>query len=276
MRRELAGLAGLLAAEVAGLVVLLRLGGPSGMAIGWADLRGWVAAAAPADAVVAVLRVAGLGCGGWLLLTTLACTATRLAGSRRGWPVLERLTLPLVRRLADRAVAVVLATSGVAGGAAGAAEPVPVLVPPGAQTAAVERADGAVPVLVPPGAQVVVPQELAAGASGDAPAGVSEPSPGARAPGTTARVPREVDVRVVAEGDHLWGIARALLVAARGTGAPAPSGREVHARWLTLLEANAGRLSSGDPDRIFAGEELLVARESEPPAHTGTADPDGA
>jgi hypothetical protein len=259
-RRDTAGFAGLLAAEAAGLVALARLGARPGMAIGWADPGRWLASAAPADAVIAVLRLVGLACAGWLLVTTLAYAGARMLRSQRRWSLLERMTLPVVRRLADRAVAVVLATSSVTGGAAWAAEPV--LVPPGAQAVTVEQ----------PAADA--PQDVPAETADGVVTGV--PALGRRPAGRAAQgTPSDGSVWVVAEGDHLWGIARELLVAERVTGAPAPSDREVHARWLTLLAVNADRLSSGDPDRIFPGEELLVAREPAPLTPPGTADPHG-
>lgn len=265
-RRDLAGLAGLLAAEAAALVALVRLGARDELAVPLAGLRGWITTAAPADAVVAALRIIGLGCAGWLLLSTLAYTGTRLARVRAGRGVLDRMTLPVIRRIADRAVAVVLATSGVwgvPGGAAWAADPV--LVPPGAQVTVLEDAADD-PVLAPPGARVTVVED--AGDEASAPAGAAAiPSP-TPVPGAGS----DADVWVVAPGQHLWGIARSLLDAERASGAGPPTDREVHARWLELLEANVDRLASGDPDRIHPGEELLTGREPGILAPPGAAD----
>jgi hypothetical protein len=56
----------------------------------------------------------------------------------------------------------------------------------------------------------------------------------------------------VAEGQTLWTIARDQL--ARGSGEP--TNQEVTEYWAKVVEANQGRLESGDPDVIYPGEEI--------------------
>lgn len=216
-RHGIGPLLGLLAVEAAAFIALLRLGRVASLAMPVADLGGWLVLAPPADAVVAVLRLVALTASGWLLASTLVYTATGML--RRRSALLGRLTLPLVRRVADRAVALVLVTSGMGGTALAATE------------------------LVPPGAHSVTGE----------PAPAPAPAPGGDVATSTQGWQR---AWVVAEGQHLWGIARALLEEERPS--EAPTDREVHARWIALLEANADGFVSGDPDLIHPGEVLDV------------------
>ncbi len=61
-------------------------------------------------------------------------------------------------------------------------------------------------------------------------------------------------------GDHLWAIAGKRLTEVRGQ---TPDEGE-HARyWVRLVDANRGRIRSGDPDLIFPGE-VIELPEVEP------------
>jgi nucleoid-associated protein YgaU len=59
-------------------------------------------------------------------------------------------------------------------------------------------------------------------------------------------------------GDNLWAIARERLAAARSGGSGEPTNREVAEYWMRVVEANRGRLRSGDPDLIYPGEEVIL------------------
>ncbi|MEA3055784.1 MAG: resuscitation-promoting factor RpfA, partial [Actinomycetota bacterium] len=67
-------------------------------------------------------------------------------------------------------------------------------------------------------------------------------------PRTSTVAPAEV---VVAAGDHLWGIAERTLEQRLGR---APNDAEIAPYWSKLIEANRDRLTTGDPDLIFAGQ----------------------
>ncbi|MFO1536684.1 MAG: LysM peptidoglycan-binding domain-containing protein, partial [Actinomycetota bacterium] len=74
---------------------------------------------------------------------------------------------------------------------------------------------------------------------------------------TTTPVPAVVDpsgTHRVAPGEHLWGIAAAVVRARTG-------GDElgvIDRYWRALCAANADRIASGDVDRIHPGEDLLL------------------
>jgi hypothetical protein len=62
----------------------------------------------------------------------------------------------------------------------------------------------------------------------------------------------------VVRGDNLWVIAREHLSQQRSDGAGAPTNREVAEYWQKVIDANRGRLRSGDPDLIYPGEEIIL------------------
>jgi nucleoid-associated protein YgaU len=76
----------------------------------------------------------------------------------------------------------------------------------------------------------------------------------------------------VAGGENLWTIARDHLEEATGGGSEAPTNDQVTAYWAQVKEANQGRLESGDPDLIRAGEKVVLpevtAASAEPAPET--------
>lgn len=61
------------------------------------------------------------------------------------------------------------------------------------------------------------------------------------------------EVHVVASGENLWVIAKAVLVQRLDS---VPTDRQTHAYWVRLIQANDVR--SGDPDLIYPGERLSL------------------
>jgi hypothetical protein len=121
--RRTGSLLALLALELAAVVGLHWLGRFEGLRIGWAEPVPWLLSSPVQDVLGALLRTVGLVMAYWLLVSTLLyllASLTRLPAAVRavGWA-----TLPLVRRVADHAVAVTLATSMVGGGTLGVAGP---------------------------------------------------------------------------------------------------------------------------------------------------------
>jgi nucleoid-associated protein YgaU len=220
-----AGLIGLLAFELLAVALLHRLGEGRWLSIPYDDVQQWLTTSAAEDVVMAGLRLVALACAYWLLLTTvlyLAALASRVPAAIRA---VEWATLPAVRRLAHRAVAVVITTStAVPGGAALAADR-PVPSPPHGERAVVQLEAGTV--ASPPAA-------------------------------TLPRPAMAATAHLVAAGENLWIIAQHQLAAAAGDGTSAPTDREVHAYWLRLLAHNHAALVSGDPDLIHPGERLVL------------------
>ena len=118
-RRTYAGLrlVALLGFEVAAVGALHRAGGPYWARVGWSDLHGWLATVAPEEAVAAVVRLAALAGGYWLLGSTLLyllARTARLPSLVRG---VHWATLPAVRGVVDKVVAASIVAPMVLGGA---------------------------------------------------------------------------------------------------------------------------------------------------------------
>jgi hypothetical protein len=121
--RRTGSLLGLLGLEVAALVGLHWLGRFEGLRIGWDEPVPWLLSSPVQEVLGALLRTVGLVMAYWLLASTvlyLLASLTRLPSAVRA---VSWATLPVVRRVADHAVAVTLATSMVGGGTLGAAGP---------------------------------------------------------------------------------------------------------------------------------------------------------
>lgn len=225
--RRLLALVGVLAGEVAAAGVLHRLGGVRWLSVGWEDLGAWLVAVAPEDAVMAMLRLVALTATYWLLTTTACYTLARASRLPAAIRSVEWATLPAVRRLADRAVAVVLAGSAVTVGVPGLAAAT-VVAPPAVSAPADLPGDDGVRAPMrahPPGGATVPP-----------PTDPAPPSPGEHA---------------VVPGDNLWTITAAAL-------GGSPSDAEILGPWRMVIDANRDRLRSGDPDRIFPGERVVL------------------
>jgi hypothetical protein len=121
--RRTGSLLGLLALEVAAVLGLHWLGRFAGLQVRWDEPVPWLLDSPIQNVLGSLLRMVALVMAYWLLASTVAyllASLTRLPGAVRavGWA-----TLPLVRRVADHAVAVTLATSMVGGTTLGVAGP---------------------------------------------------------------------------------------------------------------------------------------------------------
>jgi hypothetical protein len=122
----------LLTFEVAAAAVLTRLGSVRELRIPWHSLSPWLLNSPVEDVLAAVLRNIALLIAWWLLgsnLLYLLASLTRVPSAIRA---VRWLTLPVVRRATDHALALTLATSLIGTGtgtAAAAATPVAVMAP---------------------------------------------------------------------------------------------------------------------------------------------------
>ena len=117
--RRTGSLLGLLGLELAAVVGLHWLGRFPGLRIGWSEPVPWLLSSEVQEVLGAILRSVALVMAYWLLASTLLyllASLTRLPSAVRA---VSWATLPVVRRVADHAVAVTLATSMVGGGTLG-------------------------------------------------------------------------------------------------------------------------------------------------------------
>ncbi len=275
-------LIGVIAVEALAVVALHRLGNVPGFSPDWSNLGGWLATVSPEDAIATTLRLVALVLAWWLLITTILYALGRLAGLVGLVRAVEWATLPMVRRLADRAAALSLAVMTVATPAVAVMAPIPTVEPKSASQTAedpilapplpqpphitrVSQPGTSDPALPPP---VPLPQsgEVAYSPTpaGDVGASWNPPlAPAARRAiirvGASAAAQARVEIpieHVVVPGDNLWIISERHLEQVTGRGEL--SDQEVANYWVAVIEANRNRVRSGDPDLIYPGEVIVL------------------
>ncbi len=238
-------LLGLWCGTIAGALWVLHRAGRGELAAPPASPRRWPAwaeAAGPSDALAAALRLVGLGLG-WYLA---GATAVGLLARATGW----------VRpgRLAARALPLLA----------------PVLLGSGGSLT-LSAAD------LPGGLAVADGPVLDAGGTSEAPAtpgaAASEPPPTAtleRIDFELAPLPQPtpaLDQWEIRAGDHLWLVAREVLIDVSGV---EPCEREIARYWRRLIDHNRDRLVVPDnPDLVYPGQVLEL------PAPEGPDQPPG-
>lgn len=227
--RRVLPLVGLLAAEVAAVGLLHALGDQPWAQVPVGQARRWVTVTPPVEAVMAALRLAGLVVGWWLVATTATTATAALLRAERLVGVLRPVTWSVARRAVDRAAAAGLSAALLASG-------VPAMG---------EDAD-------PPPPALSEPAAVEPGWSGET--ATSQPA-GDRDSGERAAAPH---VHEVAPGEHLWAIAADALAAQRGVAPSELADEAIAEHWRAMIEANAGRFRSGDPDIVFPGEQLRL------------------
>jgi hypothetical protein len=177
----------------------------------------------------------------WLVVTTLACVASRAVPALRALRLFDALTAPGVRRIVDGALACTLA----------AGTPMLLAAPSAARTS---TATAAPPVVyVAPNGEVIVSPSTTSTSTA-----MSTSTTTATTTSTTAPSPRPTAAQpaappathVVVPGENLWTIAAARL-GTRRAAAIAPY-------WRRVVERNRPTLRSGDPNLIYPGEVIAL------------------
>ncbi|MPZ89358.1 MAG: hypothetical protein GEU81_15080 [Nitriliruptorales bacterium] len=265
MRRLLVvvGWIALLCVTLLGLVALGD--GPLG-APPLADPRAWSAWASsrpPLAAVFAVLRLAVLGLGWYLLAVSVIGLVLRLVHLARLVAIADVITVPVVRRLLQGAIGVGLVTAAVTSVGTGR-------TPPPVSAAAIEMAASPTPA-----AQIMAP-------SGGGTALIASPgstletsSTPLQPPSTRPWVTRDPDPDpdptpehqaetrrwTVSSGEHFWSIAEQVLEEAWRRPV---EGHEIVPYWTSLIEANRDVLADpGNPDLVYPGQVFVLP---DPPA----------
>lgn len=233
----------------AGLAVVLlhRLGAAPWFEIGWHDLPLWLAATPVEDVLVALVRQVALVAAYWLLGGTILYTAARLSRLPQMLRAVEWCALPAVRRMADRAVAVTIVGSVLAGGPAWAGAQSPASGP--TRYGGVSETGLATPGFLPVAPRPIQDAALVSSAPPRPPVpGPAQTQTGADAGGSSHKV---------RPGESLWTIAEDTLRRARGH---RPTNDETVAYWTALTRENASSLRSGDPDLVYPDEVITLPR----------------
>lgn len=285
---------GIFGGALAAILALHAIGGHPRYSVAWSDLWRWLDG--PPDRVLLALgRIVALLLAYYIAGSILLYTAARLTRiptliRSMGWA-----THPALRRIAERAVAVSLTVSTVAGtGVApalaqseGGVVPTPVVqytdegdsiaVPPPFLVADPGYADESgqpVPTPTSPDgeddARVVVPPPLLPAAGSDDPAAVAvpsrrlHPSSADRIEATAATTGTKSTAiaydYVVAKADNMWVIAERHLADVMGR---QPTDAETATYWSHMIEVNRPLIRSGDPDLIFPGEIIVCPAVNE-------------
>jgi hypothetical protein len=236
-RRARWALAPLVAGETLAVAGLHRLGSVDGFAIPRHDLARWLRDSPSEDVLLAGIRLAALVAAWWLLATTLAYVAARLAhlhGAARavGW-----VTCPAVRRWVDRAAALSIMTASALGATRPAgADPPPTTGPaPRPVVIDLDHRDRS-------GVADLPPVSVRTGHSIDVPPVPAAPIPPPMS-ATPPPAPTPVRTHRIASGEHLWSIA-------------ANHATDVAPYWWRLVELNRPHLRSGDADLVYPGETI--------------------
>ena len=246
--RRILGLVALAAFEAAAIALLHELGSLRWMQVPWNDIAMWLDLAPLEDVVAASLRTVALGIAYWMAGSSalyLVARATRVPGLIRAtaWA-----TLPPIRRVIDRAVAVTVTTAALVAPIA------PALAdeaPPTTEPIIYQISEQGVPTPVNP--PPVDPTHVAP--PGTAGGGYTPNPAGGVEVGADPTVAGETFYEVV-RGDNLWTISAAHLAAATPQRDVEPS--EISVYWRSVIVLNTPQLRSGDPNLIYPGEQIVL------------------
>jgi hypothetical protein len=232
---------GMLAATLAATVALHRLGSLSFLQIDWCCLGEWLQSNLFTDVIAAIARVGALAGCYWLLASSalyLVASLTRQAAVIRS---VAWATLPAMRRWTDRAItsSALVTTLSLPVAAAWATgdevKPGYVPIPAGTeQTTTTTTMATSTTTTTIPAPTTSMPSR-------------PDVSPASRATGAI-----EITVR---SGDNFWRLAEARMREVVGRD---PTDSEVAPYWREVVEANLGRIRSGNPDLIFPGEVVVM------------------
>lgn len=201
----------------------------------------WLEANGPAPTAVALIRLAGLAFTAYLGAVTALGWALRVLGADRMVVLVDRLTVPALRRLLSAACGAGLFFS-----------PLTAVQPALAQPAPVERTLTMHGLTDTPEAAPEDRHEAVPAAPGLTMRRLQEKPPPARAEAAPT-VGRTVKVEA---GQSFWSIAEDALEAA---GRDTVTDSDVVPYWRQLIDVNRGRLADpGNPDLIFPGQVLTL------------------
>ncbi len=249
-----AALLGLVAFEIGAIVLLHQLGSQRWMTIPWGDIPTWLEVASREDVVAAVIRSIALVLSYWIAASTGLYTLARLSRVPRVVRAAAWATLPPIRRIIDRTIAVTVTTAALVSplAPAVASDGVGVPAPPSTEPVIFQISERGVP----------TPVNVPSMSPADSEPTVIVPPGVGDAGYTPAPAGRVGDVVInesayeVVSGDNLWSISCGHLRASfpdREFDAAA-----IAVYWRQVMEVNTPTLRSGDPNLIFPGEQIVL------------------
>lgn len=219
----------------------------------WSDTSTWYDHLGPAAAVVACVRLTAMVASAWLALATALQVVASVADMHALRQIADLVSPRSLQRMGHG-----LASASLSAGLTLGAPPL-VVAPVG--MVQVQPADET------PGEGIAVMRPLDASAatttttttSPPAPPPAAETSTSPPAPAAAPQATASEEIVVVTPGSSCWSLAEEALTDRLGR---PPSEPEVRRLWALVVAANMDRFSTGDPDLIFPGQELLIPREA--------------
>lgn len=255
------------------------------------ELRAWMTTTDLGAALVPVCVVVLAAVASVVTFAAMLYGGLRICGCARAAAAVGAVVLPRVRRRIDRFLAVTLVATTLTSGATARAaladdvvvrepEPAPAVVDDGEAVDAVSDAEivrdeaGPPPVTGPAPANDSGPDASAAVRATDdvAPPPAAMPPGPDRAPVAAPSTPSGLNPTVsqpvgppsaerqytVETGDNLWTIAATRLASARRVAVHDLADGDVATYWVRVVEANRATIRSGNPNRIYAGEVIVL------------------
>ena len=259
-----ARLFGLLALSSAITLALHRMEDAPWLSVDWSNLRQWLDTTPPLEpGLLSAVRVVGLGCGWWIILSTCLYLTARLSRQASALRLATPFTLPFVRRLGARVVgAVAFSTLGGSLPTLAASDqplvdgqldsyPVPLVVPHFSLVASQDKRHPSDSVFLPiSGVKLQDQTRLAAGN----PAHPAEPSGGGVGLALSSPIRPGEEYRIL-NGDHLWSIADRSL--SQSMPHP-PTPQQTASYWMDLIDTNREAIRSQDPNLVYPDEIILL------------------
>jgi len=248
--RRTGAFAALIGFEAGAIAMLHQMGTLNWMIVPWGRLGMWLELAPVEDVLAASLRLIALVAAYWIAATTAAYALAKVSRLPRLVSATAWATLPSVRGVIDRTIAVaataVALTSPVAPALAGNMSSPPPTVEP----VVYEISGQGVPTPVNTEGR----SETVVTPPGTDDAGYSpQPAGGVELP---TRPSAGETVHQVEVGDNLWTISETRLATmAPGGESDAAS---IATYWRRVIELNTPHLRSGDPNLIHPGEQILL------------------
>lgn len=196
------------------------------------QLLGWVTDVGAADALFGLLRMATVAAAWYLLAVLVLGAIARLTRRRNLVRLVDAVSVGVVRRALDGAMALSVTAGSLA-----------VAATPAAWSVLAERSPLAVETELASAGRAPVMHAAPADPSGSAPTMVADP------------IVRPRTSWLVEPGDHLWSIAHQT-VTERGL---APTEANVAAYWLRLVESNRANLvDPGNADLLVPGQTVAL------------------
>ena len=218
----------------------------------WIPAPAEILSTTPEMAIYGLAWIVALAATSWIALTTVASVVARVVHAQRGIRAIDWMTLPSIRRLAQRITALsVVASSLAAPNTALASEPppIPVVVTDEVAEESLPTIPG--PVWSPP----IIPRLVPPPSSSPTPS-VTPPSEDGRTTSIVAVAQEASPQRyTVRPGDNMWTITADYLAEVL---AAKPSTNHVSRVWRVVMDLNRGSIRSGNVDLIFPGEVLIL------------------